>query len=300
MTSTPWSRAERSLEGLSVGDAFGERFFGPAQDVEPLIASRTVPEGPWGFTDDTAQALALCACLRDTGGAAPDDLAPRLAANYLRGPDRGYGAGARQMLDAIGHGTLPWRLVSQAAFEGMGSRGNGAAMRAAPLGAYFADDVPALVAQAFGSAQPTHAHPDGQLGAVAVALAAAHAVRVGDGRAKDAPEALFRFVLDHLPGGETTQGIARAASLPPSASVELARAALGTGAQVLSSDTVPFVIWAASRHLRSYEEALWLTVAGLGDRDTTCAMVGGIVALSCADGVPAAWLARREPLAGWL
>jgi hypothetical protein len=37
------------------------------------------------------------------------------------------------------------------------------------------------------------------------------------------------------------------------------------------------------------------TVAGLGDRDTTCAIVGGIVALSAGE-VPQEWIARRETL----
>jgi ADP-ribosylglycohydrolase len=60
---------------------------------------------------------------------------------------------------------------------------------------------------------------------------------------------------------------------------------------------VPFSLWCASRHLDRYEEALWATVSGLGDRDTTCAIVGGIVALRVgAEGLPRDWLARREPL----
>ena len=50
----------------------------------------------------------------------------------------------------------------------------------------------------------------------------------------------------------------------------------------------------------SYEEALWLTVSGLGDRDTTCAMVGGIVALyTGVKGIPAPWMQAREPLPQW-
>ena len=73
---------------------------------------------------------------------------------------------------------------------------------------------------------------------------------------------------------------------------------LGTGSKVTAADTVPFSLWCAARHLGDYEEALWTTVSGLGDRDTTCAIVGGIVALSCDPTViPAAWFAAREPLA---
>jgi hypothetical protein len=35
------------------------------------------------------------------------------------------------------------------------------------------------------------------------------------------------------------------------------------------------VRWCASQHLTDDEQALWLTVGVLGDRDTTCAIVGG-------------------------
>jgi hypothetical protein len=44
-----------------------------------------------------------------------------------------------------------------------------------------------------------------------------------------------------------------------------------------------------------YEEALWTTVMGLGDRDTTGPIVRDIVALS-SQNIPAAWLEHRESL----
>lgn len=46
----------------------------------------------------------------------------------------------------------------------------------------------------------------------------------------------------------------------------------------------------------------WLSLQGLsiGDADTNCAIVGGIVALSAPGGIPAEWLARREPLDAFL
>jgi ADP-ribosylglycohydrolase len=43
-------------------------------------------------------------------------------------------------------------------------------------------------------------------------------------------------------------------------------------------DTVPYAIWCAARHLDDLVEALWATVSVGGDIDTTCAIVGGIVA----------------------
>jgi ADP-ribosylglycohydrolase len=69
---------------------------------------------------------------------------------------------------------------------------------------------------------------------------------------------------------------------------------------ISAQDTVPFALWCAAQHLAAFEEALWLTVVGPGDRDTTCAMVGGIVAAATGvAGLPPEWLRRREPLRDW-
>ena len=50
-------------------------------------------------------------------------------------------------------------------------------MRAAPVGAYFADDVEKIITESRKSAEVTHAHPEGQAGAIAVALASGWMVR---------------------------------------------------------------------------------------------------------------------------
>ena len=151
----------------------------------------------------------------------------------------------------------------------------------------------AVVTQARASAEVTHAHPEGQAGAIAVAIAAAWASGDTTGGAPD----FFAFVLAHTPEGDTRQGLARAAELPPAGSPRDAALILGSGSQVLSADTVPFALWCAAHHLDDYAEAMWTTVAGLGDRDTTCAIAGGIVALSAGRAsIPSAWLAARESL----
>lgn len=73
--------------------------------------------------------------------------------------------------------------------------------------------------------------------------------------------------------------------------------ALGSGYDVTAFDTVPFCLWVASWHSHEYEEAIWQTVSALGDRDTTCAIVGGIVALQVGeDGIPEPWRDAREEL----
>ena len=282
------ARALRALDGLSVGDAFGERFFGEPAAVLARIAARELPAAPWRWTDDTAMALSVCEVLAQHGRIEQDGLAAAFARRYRDEPGRGYGGGAHQVLDTIGKGA-PWRIVSRAVFDGQGSMGNGGAMRAAPIGAWFAGDVARAADEARASAEPTHWHAEGQAGAIAVAVAAAVVAGGGDGAA------LWDAALALTPEGRTRDGLRRAATTPATDDPAAVAAQLGSGQRVLAEDTVPYALWCAARHLHDFAAAMWATVAGLGDRDTTCAIVGGLVAATGAP-IPAAWLAAREPL----
>ncbi len=63
---------------------------------------------------------------------------------------------------------------------------------------------------------------------------------------------------------------------------------------------VAYCLWCAGSFLTDYEAALWHTASGLGDIDTNCAIVGGIVASRVGlDGIPAEWRQHREPLPTW-
>lgn len=300
LTERPLDHAERmsrallSLEGLSVGDGFGERFFAARSLVSESVEARRAPAPPWPYTDDTEMALALVQVLDEHGRVAQDRLAQLFAKRFRDNPYRGYGGGAIEILERIRLG-MDWRLVSSQVFNGTGSKGNGAAMRVAPLGAYFAEDLGRAAEQARLSAEVTHFHPDGQAGAVAVAVAAAWACR--DPAARGNARALFDVVLEYTPPGATRRGLERARAWPLDTSPTAAAKELGSGARVLSEDTVPYVVWCAARHLEHFEDALWTTVSGRGDMDTTCAMVGGIVVLATGRAaIPAPWWTAREAL----
>jgi hypothetical protein len=111
--------------------------------------------------------------LRETGGVDRDRLAEVFADRCE--PNRGYGVGAFTILRRIRTGT-PWPVAAAEAFGGEGSCGNGAAMRVAPVGAYFPDAPATAAAQAEASAEVTHAHAEGIAGAIAVAVIASLAV----------------------------------------------------------------------------------------------------------------------------
>ncbi|BBM87428.1 ADP-ribosylglycohydrolase family protein [Candidatus Uabimicrobium amorphum] len=290
-------RAQLALEGLSVGDAFGQKFFGNYDEVVRKIEERVIPQAPWHLTDDSIMGIAIVETLQKHDGIDQDYFAQCLAKNYKKNIYRGYGGMAHSILQAIYQGQ-DWRIVSPSVFDGSGSYGNGAAMRIAPLGGYFADHIPLLKKHALLSGEVTHAHLEGKVGGLAVALAASWAFN-HQGNATISHD-MLHFVVEHLPDSDVKSGIAKACELPLSYKVETATAALGNGSQISAQDTVPFTLWCAARHINDFEEAMWATVSGLGDRDTTCAIVGGIVALSVGEqGIPKEWLQARESLTNW-
>jgi len=287
--------AVRAMRGLALGDAFGETWFHrPAQVLETALAERWLKTGPWPWTDDTAMALSLLRILDLHGRVDQDALAAAFAHAYAADPYRCYGASMHDVLRAVGEGQA-WASVTGRQFGGMGSWGNGAAMRVAPLGAWFCDDLDLVVAEAARSAVVTHAHPEAAAGAVAVAVAAALSVRgVASG-------ALVAAVADRTPAGEVASRLGRAAGIGSSTDPRRAAELLGCGRQISAVDTVPYAVWCAARHLDDLTEALWATALAGGDVDTTCAIVGGIVAgRTGLGGVPADWLAAREPLPAWV
>ncbi|MGE0550937.1 MAG: ADP-ribosylglycohydrolase family protein [Kofleriaceae bacterium] len=285
-------RARVSLDGLSVGDAFGEQL------LHAGLASRAIalehhaaPIGRrWRWSDDTAMAISIVEVLDGHGGIDPEALANAFARRYAAEPDRGYAGGARRVLEMLSSG-VPFDTAASSLFDGQGSCGNGGAMRAAPIGAYFADRLDDVAPHAALSAAPTHAHPDGIAGAIAIAVATA-VVFAGE---RD-PGAIIDGVIARTPDGATRAGLCaslRLVGAPPSA----VAAVLGNGSRVLAADTVPFAIWCAASYLTDFAAACWACAEVGGDIDTTCAMVGGIIVGAVGlDGIPGEWFASREPL----
>ena len=96
--------------------------------------------------------------------------------------------------------------------------------------------------------------------------------------------------------GRRKAGVQRASELRDATPSEVVNE-LGNGSLVIATDTVPHALWCASRCIDSYEEAFWLAASALGDIDTNCAIVGGIVASYVGkDGIPESWRNAVEKL----
>jgi ADP-ribosylglycohydrolase len=157
----------------------------------------------------------------------------------------------------------------------------------------------AVVKQAILASEVTHTHPEGIAGGIAIAVAAAVAAHL-QGTSVPSRNDFIDTVLPYVPESDVRTGIVRARDLRDGTPVVLAAVRLGSGNKVSAQDTVPFCLWCAGEWLSEYAEAMWKTVSGYGDRDTTCAIVGGIVAAYTGmEAIPPAWIAAREPLPDW-
>ncbi|MFF0464461.1 ADP-ribosylglycohydrolase family protein [Streptomyces mexicanus] len=294
--SSPGARLARALtglRGLAVGDALGSQFFVPAH--YPLLRRRELPPGPWRWTDDTEMACSVVAVLASHHRIDQDALAQSFALHH--DPDRGYGQAVDHLLGLVREG-VDWREPAAALFKGQGSWGNGAAMRIAPLGAWYADDPEQATHQAEISAYPTHQHREAVVGAMAVAAAAALAAAPGG---PPTAQGLLDGVIALVPARSAVgAGLRRARDMLDYDDVATVAAVLGCGRRSTAHDTVPFALWSAARGLGDFENAFWTTARAGGDVDTTCAIVGGVLASAKAGAPPAEWVRRTEPLPDWV
>ena len=278
------SEALRSLRGLSVGDAYGQmlvmKSFRMTVGEEP---------GSWPWTDATHMSLSVVEALEANGTLDPDALAVALARRFDQGRHRNYAVGAVAVFEGLLAGQH-WSKVAPSLFGGEGSYGNGAAMRAAPLGAFFAGDPPRAAMEIDRSSVVTNSHLEARVGAVAVAVTAAMLA------APDPPrgDALLAAIAAGLPRSRTRTGI-EAARTYSAADLDGAAAKLGIGRQLTSMDTVPFCLWVVARHGRHFERAITMACQPRGAQDAVGAIVGGLAAL-LDPRIPPEWLRMREPL----
>lgn len=285
--------ASKSLTGVSIGDAFGESFFGEESLMKTYIHQRILPETSLDFTDDTIMAIAVFKSLEKFGEINQDFLAEEFTKNYFLDINRGYGPSMHEYFRAVENGEN-WKEVSYSKFEGQGSMGNGGAMRASVIGAYFYDNLDKLKLNAELSCEVTHANKEAIEGTKAIALAAAFAVQEKLGTETFDQQSFIQKIQDELNDSDMKSKLNKTLYLDGNPSIELLVKTLGNGIKMTAQDTVPLVIWMLSRYRNNFEECLWNTVLALGDRDTTCAMAGGVSILCCEENSIPDWTKNVE------
>lgn len=175
-------RYRGAMLGTAIGDALGrpvesrspERIrarYGLVTDFIPWLEP---DEGAAGkFTDDTEMSLCIAQSIIDRQGIDPGDLADRFRAWGRIG--RGMGSATRAACRRIGDG-FEWYEA------GSDSAGNGAAMRAAPVGLYDVIDMDALRTDAATTAVITHNQATAAASTIVAAYVVAHLVHTPEGR----------------------------------------------------------------------------------------------------------------------
>ena len=255
--------------GLAVGDAVAAPWEGVGADLifingpaDKIVAH--VDGGTIYYTDDTQMTIGVVQTLLACGTMEKEPLARRFAENYH--PDRGYGQGARRIINAVGAGE-DWETLAATLFGGEGSLGNGAAMRAAPIGLFFSTRLE-VVREAERAAAPTHRHELGVDGARLMAAAAYLAAR-----SAGAPfdrRRFFRRLHTVARTEEFRWQLRQAGRLAPSASP----AGFGNSLEAHRSVVTALFCFAASPD--SYADTVARALGQGNDVDTLAAMAGAL------------------------
>jgi len=259
------------LVGGAVGDALGMAFeTKKADDAELLqwdgetfLPSDYHKLSPGQWTDDTMMSKFIAESLVACGGYYPRDVADRYRIWYRSSDHRGMGKTTRAALVNLDNG-LPWTKSGV-----QGAEGNGTAMRAAPLGIFFREDLVTVREFTQIDARITHASLEAQMGSVAVSIGVA---LLAEGVEL---EALIDQVLEHLDESQVKQGLQKVAfyQRQPDFPAADALKVIGTSAHV--TQTVPSA-FASLVLTKSYPEAIRVAIRAGGDTDTTASITGAL------------------------
>ena len=295
-----------SLHGCLLGGALGDALGLPFERLSPTKRRRIWGEEPERglemcflprkgmVSDDTEHALFTARALIESRGDV--DRFARALAGELRGWFVSLPPG-------IGLATLRAGLKSllflPATKIGVWSAGNGPAMRAAILGAFFRESTAQLRDFCRVSTLLTHTDPKAQWGAFAVALAASHAAQ-GQNDGRRFVRDLSEWSDDSSEAREVISLVKRAvnsASRGQNAVEFCAELGLQHGVSGYMLHTVPVVLHCWLAHPGDFRAGVEEIILCGGDSDSTGAILGGILGAGVGtDALPADW---RSELWDW-
>jgi poly(ADP-ribose) glycohydrolase ARH3 len=284
------SKISGSLTGTGIGDALGASLEGWRRVDEAEIRALAEKRHTLTYTDDTHMMIGVAESLIESKGFDGEHMTRRFMENYSREPFRGYGPGPPRVFRMIKSGEA-WDKAAEKLYGG-GSFGNGSAMRIAPVGVFYYDDIAKLKEIAYKSSQITHAHELGKEGAALQAYAIALATQADPSLALQGNEFL-RKLTDFVKHEVYRQRLESVEELLGEKDRSKVVAELGHGIEAFNS--VPTAIYSFLSHPNSFEEAAIYAISLGGDTDTIGAMTGAISgAYLGIEAIPRKWQERLE------
>ncbi len=271
------SKFRGALIGSAVGDALGAPVEGCTMEEVSSVYENGWELKSGRYTDDTEMMIGVAESLIEKGGFDGTDMARKFIRNYHAW--RHYGPGTRAVLKRLKAGEH-WEEASKRVFNGEGSYGNGAAMRIAPIGLFYHDDVDTLWDIAYKASHITHSHVLGKEGAAIQAYSVALALR-------GQREGMLTYLGARIKEGIYRAKISKIEQLLD-ADRKLLIEELGNGEAAFNS--VPTAIYSFLR-FHTFSDSVIYAVSLGGDTDTIGAMTGAISgAYYGEEAIPPEWL----------
>lgn len=272
------------LLGTAIGDALGVPFESkPADnpllinwDRKSFLGSKYHGLEPGQYSDDTQLSIIVAESLIENSGFDPADLAKRYVDWIESERARGYGRTTLLAINNLKSG-IPW--TDSGVPE---SYGNGTAMRAAPFGVFFRNDLRSLIEIVKMDSGITHKSNEAEAGALAIALAAYYI-------SNEDTDQLVKRICESLPDSIVKNKLKVVPVMVDSSAKPLDMLeVLGTKADV--RQTVPSALYCYLK-FEKFSEAITYAIRAGKDTDTTAAIVGALIGTrEGARGIPREWV----------
>jgi ADP-ribosylglycohydrolase len=278
------------IYGLALGDALGWPIeFLSMQKVNIIYGPEGIqePPDPALYTDDTQTTLAVAEGLIEAGGEDIDTLMAAITRRLIawsNSPenDRAPGHTVTEAVRTLEAG-VPWRE------SGSPTKGNGSAIRVAPIGLVYQGAAARLREVAHATGIATHANPASD----AATIAAAYLIKLAlDGVP---PEEYVRETLAFTDGisSDFDEAMLRVGHVQEWTDEYAAINHIGSG--WIGEEAVAMAVYCATRHRDDFVRAVRRAVNIPGDSDSVGCITGGLVGARVGlDGLPQEWIARLE------
>ncbi|XP_011704255.1 PREDICTED: poly(ADP-ribose) glycohydrolase ARH3-like [Wasmannia auropunctata] len=292
-----------TMLGVLVGDCLGSPWEGSTMSGRKKIFLQKTLDKLWDtkfrepvmqYSDDSAMTRSLAESLIEKQAVDIVDIAKRFAKSYHEQPDRRYGAGTITVLKEFKNHVEETnvKIPAKNLFNGVGSYGNGGAMRIAPIALFSYNNYDKLLHYVKEVTEITHAHELGIVGAILQAVAIQQSIHL------DPSEELnvFNFVdnlinkMDKIEGDASGLYKERLNTVKDLLSEDgddpnEQKVAEELGVTVRALESVPTAIFCFLRAQRSIKKirtynclrrAIQYAISLGGDTDTIASMTGAI------------------------
>ena len=256
------------LFGTFIGDAIGAMYNGRTSDeIAPLDFQSVLEQVPRSYTDDTQMSISVFEEMLENGAINSISLGKRFLQRFS--PWRGYSGGMLEVIEMWKNGEN-FETAASALYDGVGSYGDGAAMRISPISCFFSlKETDLMISEVRKCSRLTHTHLLGIDGAIIQAYATLLALN--NISSENWIKLFFELPVD---SGFKIKFSLIQQCLEHRATANEIVEKIGNGSDALSA--VPAALYSVLRNKESMLDTVLFAIELGGDTDTIGAMAGAV------------------------